>query len=172
MLMLTFVFTAKRQQLHSIVFPQARLTQNPQQTDALDDDKPQSALIFERVVGFTLANRLVDFKDAALQHLTEIILLMHGQGVIHMDLYPGNVKLEITPEGTLYAVKLIDFDAAMFIGRLMPSVARGLLERNGQSGIYHPDAFKDNAAVHVCFDWWLFAMLEAGAPFGAPFLAA
>jgi hypothetical protein len=66
--------------------------------------------------------------------------------VIHMDLYPGNVMPQCPQdEEIIVEVKLIDVDAAMFIGRLVPPVAKYILQRNGQLGIYHPSVFAADA---------------------------
>lgn len=180
--------------------------------------RAEHAIAFPRLEGFTTGVPKVGqpHRHAVLASLKAALYALHGAGVVHMDLYPGNImwrpcerQLEAEggaagggassaaaggagsgpsstgcpPAGALEVeveveVRLVDFDAALFLDQAVPAVAREVIERNGHMHTYHPCFFDDfegaprvQKAV-VDFDWWHFALLqwpdaasEAACPF-------
>lgn len=62
-------------------------------------------------------------------------------------------------------VRLIDMDAALFIGQRIPSKAPRIVEKNGRTDSYHPklfqkDELKRPGLAEPLYDWWHFALLE------------
>jgi len=80
--------------------------------DIIEEDR-SGYLILEYVPGRTLAQRMarrpLNLEEvlSIAQQIAEAVAAAHGNGVIHRDLKPGNIK--ITPEGK---VKVLDFGLA------------------------------------------------------------
>jgi Lipopolysaccharide kinase (Kdo/WaaP) family len=131
----------------------------------------ESSIVFSRLKGFNTGVPRVgeDHREAVLLALKTALQSVHAAGVVHMDLYPGNIMWRALEGGGAAGgveLRLVDFDAALFIGQPVPDVAAKILERNGHTHTYHPRAFVDfgdqpqlmEAAVD--FDWWHYALLQ------------
>jgi hypothetical protein len=91
--------------------------------------------------------------------------IIHGAGVVHMDLFPGNIMWKVDSDGNVTVV-FIDFDAALLLGERVPIGAFDIVQRNGHEGTYHPKLFDKDAVAIEAFDWWVVALLVLNAPFG------
>jgi hypothetical protein len=98
-----------------------------------------------------------DVFDMFVEALRAVLIALHALGVVHLDIYPGNVMWCM--EGDRVCVKLVDWDAALFAGEPVPICARGILERNGHANSYHPLVYEANSFAHPSLDWWLFSAL-------------
>jgi len=109
-------------------------------------------------------------RPAVLAALRAALRRVHRAGIVHLDLFPGNILWarlgETEGGGASVPLRLVDFDAALEVGQRVPPAAPTIVERNGHPGSYHPDLFEDNACARVDFDWWHFCLLEDdGCPF-------
>jgi len=102
-----------------------------------------------------------------LAALRDALRRVHRAGVVHLDLFPGNVLWAARGEGGGGAggvsLRLVDFDAALLVGQRVPASARDIVERNGHRGSYHPALFAPGARAQAAFDWWHFCLLADDA---------
>jgi serine/threonine protein kinase len=147
---------------NAVVFPVGRLMQTPTTTS---DSIMESCLVFPFLDLQGPLNKETDatHKVEVLQGLQGAICLLHEASVIHMDLYPCNVVWQLAVDGSVI-IRLIDFDASLFIGTPVPREAASMIERNGHTHSYHPDIFTEGNVASPKYDWWLFAMMVYGAP--------
>jgi hypothetical protein len=103
-------------------------------------------------------------RPAVLAALRAVLRRVHRAGIVHLDLFPGNIlwaRLGESEGGSAsVSQRHIDFDAALEVGQRVPPAASTIIERNGHTGSYHPGLFKDGARARVDFDWWHFCLLE------------
>ena len=104
---------------------------------------------------------------------------VHRAGVVHLDLFPGNilwlrssgaegsgVAAAAAAAGASVELRLVDFDAALEVGQRVPASARRIVERNGHTGSYHPELFAEGARARAVYDWWHFCLLaDEACPF-------
>ena len=90
-------------------------------------------VVMERVLGETLAQRLrrgrvpVTWSVAVGVQIADALTAVHGKGILHRDLKPGNVML--TPEGR---VKVLDFGLAKVLFDDEAATGVSTLSRSGQ----------------------------------------
>jgi hypothetical protein len=102
-------------------------------------------------------------RPAVLAALRNALRRVHRAGVVHLDLFPGNILWSFAGgAGAGVALRLVDFDAALEVGQRVPASARGIVERNGHRGSYHPGLFVAGARAQAGFDWWHFCLLADG----------
>jgi serine/threonine protein kinase len=121
---------------------------------------------FPMLVGYTdgVPARGDPLRPAVLAALRAALRRVHRAGIVHLDLFPGNILWahlgETEGGGASVSLRLIDFDAALEVGQRVPLTASTIVERNGHTGSYHPGLFEVNARARVDFDWWHFCLLE------------
>jgi len=140
------------------------------------------AVAFPMLEGFSTG--IPDVSDprrpAVLAALRNALRRVHRAGVVHLDLFPGNILWASgaggagsagsagdagnagDAGGAGVALRLIDFDAALEVGQRVPALARDIVERNGHKGSYHPGLFVAGAHAQAGFDWWHFCLLADG----------
>ena len=118
-------------------------------------------------------------RPVVLTALRGALRRVHRAGVVHLDLFPGNILWSRSSgaegsggaaaagaAGASVELRLVDFDAALEVGQRVPASARGIVERNGHTGSYHPEVFAEGARARADFDWWHFSLLaDADCPF-------
>lgn len=63
-------------------------------------------------------------------------------------------------------LRLIDWDAALFICQPISAEAVKMVDGNGHTTSYHPRLFAAGTRATPQLDWWHYHMLQLGAPFG------
>jgi Lipopolysaccharide kinase (Kdo/WaaP) family len=134
-----------------IVPPAAALMQHIVPSESGFRWEKKNSIAFPRLEGFKTGVPRVGepFRKEVLAALKTALQAVHAAGVVHMDLYPDNVLWRKAAADEV-EVRLVDFDAALFIGQAVPDGATGILEHNGHTHTYHPRFF----------DWWHFALLQ------------
>lgn len=111
-------------------------------------------------------------RDAVLAALRLLLRRLHGAGIVHMDLFSSNIlwhadvnsttSSSTSSTGTLQelTVRLVDFDAALFVGQLVPPAAATIVDQNGHTGSFHPEALAPMQRAKPDFDWWHFSLLS------------
>jgi hypothetical protein len=140
------------------------------------------AVAFPMLVGFSAGvpepgNPL---RPAVLAALRGALRRVHRAGVVHLDLFPGNILWSCgggaegsggaaaagAAAGASVELRLVDFDAALEVGQRVPASARHIVERNGHTGSYHPELFAEGARARAVYDWWHFCLLaDEACPF-------
>jgi len=155
-----------------VVLPAAVLMQRPvAEADAGGDAavswRPELAVAFPRLDGFEAGVPLPGhaMRAAVLRALRGALRSIHRAGVVHVDLFCGNVLWRAA--GCDAEVRLVDFDAALEVGQAVPAAAREIVQRNGHLNSYDPELFNEGQVARPAFDWWHFVLLaDDEAPFG------
>jgi serine/threonine protein kinase len=86
--------------------------------------------------------------DTFCNALSALIRRIHARGVIHVDLYPSNILW--LREDREIKIRVIDWDAATFLGQTYPNSMSLRFERNMQQYyVTEPVAKPENDAWHV-----------------------
>lgn len=134
-----------------VVYPAARLIKH------VGTDKPQpvwlagAAMVYPNIAPEGFKDGLIP-DPQWLQAVTTAVNSVHAAGVVHVDLWPCNIMSKHMGDGT-YVIKLVDFEASLFVGEPVPSSIVSTIARNGCRRIYHPD-FVANTPADVAFDRW------------------
>jgi hypothetical protein len=126
----------------------------------------QMAMAFPKLVGYSdgVPAPGDPLRPAVLAALRAALRRVHRAGIVHLDLFPGNIMWARLGEseggGASVSLRIIDFDAALEVGQQVPPAASTIIDRNGHTGSYHPGLFEDGARARVDFDWWHFCLLE------------
>lgn len=161
-----------------VVLPAAVLMQRPVEKAA--SWAPTLAIAFPHLSNYRTGVPLPgeEYRAAVIQGLRSALRSVHRAGVVHLDLFSGNIlwrptaaevnnSLEDSNRGGSVQVRLIDFDASLECGQLVPKAARQIVERNGHLFSYNPDLFIEGQTAHPAFDWWHFVLLsDEKSPFG------
>ena len=143
------------------------------------------AVAFPMLVGFSAGVPVPGdpLRSAVLAALRSALRRVHRAGVVHLDLFPGNIlwarndgaggsgaaaadPTAVCASGAVVALRLVDFDAALEVGQRVPACARDIVERNGHRGSYHPRLFDTGARAEADLDWWHFCLLaDENCPF-------
>ena len=96
--------------------------------------------------------------------LHDILSMMHGCNVVHMDLMPCNIAWRLV-DGAVH-IKLLDFDAASSLPfRVGPRLQTQVLTMNRKL------MWQEQLVPNVRFDWWiyfLYCRMPASCRVGAP----
>ena len=128
----------------------------------------QMAMAFPMLIGYSdgVPAPGDPLRPAVLAALRAALRRVHRAGIVHLDLFPGNILWARLGESEDVSLRLVDFDAALEVGQRVPPAASTIVERNGHTGSYHPGLFEGDARAQVEFDWWHFCLLEDdGCPF-------
>lgn len=154
-----------------VVLPAAVLMQRPVAEagagNAAVSWRPELALAFPRLDGFETGVPPPGhaMRAAVLSALRDALRRIHRAGVVHVDLFAGNVLWRAAGDGA--EVRLVDFDAALELGQAVPETAREIVQRNGHLNSYDPALFEAGQVARPAFDWWHFVLLaDDEAPFG------
>jgi hypothetical protein len=88
--------------------------------------------------------------EAFLAALEAVVHEVHARGVIHVDLFPSNI-MWARAEGGSVKIRIVDWDAATFVGTQFSSIMEQRLEDGTRSGRHYPSpaACAENDAWHV-----------------------
>ena len=152
---------------NDVILPIAVLMQHPVEGSGWSEGP---SIVFPRWKNFFHGVPLagVPLRGDVLAALRAALRRLHAAGVVHLDLFPGNILWRVADGTSVIELRLVDFDAALFSSQLIPERARDIVERNGHTGSYHPDLFASGQRARPIFDWWHFALLsDVKSPFGS-----
>lgn len=138
-----------------VVYPCTRLMRAPDEGG--NGWHEPAAMVYPRLgadfaVGIPPAGR-----DAWLAAVTEAVYAVHAAGVVHCDLFPCNIMSR--RRGDSFDIKLVDLEASMAIGEVVPEAVGALLADSGRKAFYHPGFRAGQRAARV-FDLWFIAALS------------